>query len=63
MKLAVTVGSGSGTPTTPSTPGTPSAPGTPNTPTAPTPSGAPTRMQVGPALAVAAGVLVKLALF
>ncbi|TVU05489.1 hypothetical protein EJB05_48655 [Eragrostis curvula] len=49
MKLAVTVGSGSG--------GSPSAPGTPNSPSASA------RMQAGPALAVAAGVLVKLALF
>ncbi|KAL6646044.1 hypothetical protein ACP70R_017652 [Stipagrostis hirtigluma subsp. patula] len=57
MKLAVTVDSGSGS-------GSPAAPGTPaGTPSTPRPSGAAARMQAGPALAVAAGVLVKLALF
>ncbi|XP_062190967.1 blue copper protein-like [Phragmites australis] len=60
MKLAVNVGSGSGSPATPATPATP---GTPSTPTASTPTGASARLQAGPALAVAAGVLFKLALF
>ncbi|KAL6858845.1 hypothetical protein ACP4OV_017847 [Aristida adscensionis] len=53
MKLAVTVGSGSGS----GSPG--STPGAPNTPA---PNGAAARVHAG-ALAVAAGVLVKLALF
>ncbi|RLN04594.1 blue copper protein-like [Panicum miliaceum] len=62
MKLAVNVGSGSGgspSPSTPSAPGTPS----PTTPAGPSPSAAPARRAAGPALAVAAGVLLKLALF
>ncbi|CAL4999393.1 unnamed protein product [Urochloa decumbens] len=66
MKLAVTVGSGSGgspSPSTPSTPGTPATPA-PTTPAAPSPkNAAPARFTAAPALAVAAGVLVKLALF
>jgi hypothetical protein len=49
MKLSVDVGGGS-----PATPGS-----SPNT----TPNGAPACVQAGPALAVAAGVLVKLAMF
>ncbi|TKW10830.1 hypothetical protein SEVIR_6G193500v4 [Setaria viridis] len=66
MKLAVNVGSGSGsggapTPSTPSTPGTPTTPGTPSTP-APG-NAASARYTAAPALAVAAGVLLKLALF
>jgi hypothetical protein len=54
MKLEVNVGG------SPSTPGSsPSIPGSsPNTP-----NGASARVQAGPALAVAAGVLVKLAMF
>ncbi|PUZ51926.1 hypothetical protein GQ55_6G230000 [Panicum hallii var. hallii] len=61
MKLAVNVGSGSGSPS----PSTPSAPGTPTptTPAGPSPSAAPARRAAGPALAVAAGVLLKLAMF
>ncbi|CAD6246255.1 unnamed protein product [Miscanthus lutarioriparius] len=71
MKLAVTVGSGSSpsTPPTPGTGGSPS-PSTPTTPSAPapgtgtgTPGSASVRLTAGPALAVAAAVLVKLALF
>jgi hypothetical protein len=49
MKLEVNVGG------SPSTPAGSSPPNTPN--------GAPARVQAGPALAVAAGVLVKLAMF
>ncbi|XP_066326419.1 chemocyanin-like [Miscanthus floridulus] len=72
MKLAVTVGSGSSpsTPPTPGTGGSPSPPSTPTTPSAPapgtgtgTPGSASVRLTAGPALAVAAAVLVKLALF
>lgn len=71
MKLTVTVGSGSSpsTPPTPGAGGSPS-PSTPTTPSAPapgtgtgTPGSASVRLTAGPALAVAAGVLVKLALF
>ncbi|KAG2584569.1 blue copper protein-like [Panicum virgatum] len=69
MKLAVNVGSGSGSPSpsTPSAPGTPT-PTTPGTPTPPAPAGpapsaAPARRAAGPALAVATGVLLKLAMF
>jgi hypothetical protein len=61
MKLAITVGSGSGSAPTPSTPSTP---GTPSTPSTPAPgSAAPACYTAAPALAVAAGVLLKLALF
>lgn len=69
MKLAVTVGSGSGSPSTPpTTPGSPSTPTTPTptpTPSAPAPAdSASVRLAAGPAtIAVAAAVLVKLALF
>ncbi|CAO2207057.1 unnamed protein product [Urochloa humidicola] len=65
MKLAVTVGSGSGTPSpsTPSTPGAPPTTPSPTTPSGPSPNSASARFTAAPALAVAAGVLVKLALF
>ncbi|CAO2162974.1 unnamed protein product [Urochloa humidicola] len=67
MKLAVTVGSGSGgspSPSTPSTPGTPATPAPPTTPAGPSPNAAPARFTAAaPALAVAAGVFLKLALF
>nr|CAB3483290.1 unnamed protein product [Digitaria exilis] len=69
MKLAVSVGSGSGSPSSPSTPATPSSPSTPSsppsssTPAAPAPSAA-SASPAAPALAMAAGVLlIKLALF
>lgn len=68
MKLAVTVGSGSSTPSpsTPSTPtpATPSTPPSSSTPAAPAPKNAASASHTAaPALAVAAGVLLKLALF
>ncbi|WVZ92448.1 hypothetical protein U9M48_038512 [Paspalum notatum var. saurae] len=60
MKLAVSVGSGAPAPG--GSPGTAPAPGgSPGTPSAP--SSASARLAAAPALAVAAGVLVKLALF
>lgn len=64
MKLAVTVGSGSGSGSGSPTPGggSPSTP-TPTTPSAPapdTPAGASVRLTAGPALAVAATMLVSL---
>ncbi|CAD6264438.1 unnamed protein product [Miscanthus lutarioriparius] len=68
MKLAVTVGSGSSPSTPPTTPGGSPSPSAPTTPSAPapgsgTPGSASVRLTAGPALAVAAAVLVKLALF
>lgn len=64
MKLAVTVGSGS-SPSTPPTPGSSPSTPTPSAPAPPagTPASASVRLTAGPALAVAAAVLVKLALF
>ena len=62
MKLAVTVGSGSGSGSPTPGGGSPSTP-TPTTPSAPapdTPAGASVRLTAGPALAVAATVLVAL---